>query len=273
MMTRSFLGRASLLAVALLAALPLVVYAGSPAPTPVTMNIFHSVVDEQDLNAFYHVTGSCSGTPPVVDLLAGFGGDSIHFGPNSAYGFGSPWELVSNLVSTTYVHGADCNPSTQVCLGVKLNHNEKTLSLDTRGTLGPRKVAIDFSKPCYGCAVPGNSDVFAAKPLPTTMLISVFMDNPFTSMAVCSSRACPEAQPSFVKLWFDDPGGDPLLTWRIDWANARVLRMSANTWYVIANGCDGFQVAGLNRLHNSKKRPTASFRGSYLMPLFLSVVK
>lgn len=270
MTMQRFRMRLTLLAVVLLAALPFVAYAGAPAPTNVTMNIFTNVVDEQNLNLFHNTTGSCSGSPPVIDL-ANFTGD-LSNGPASAYDFGAPWTAVSGLSSAEYVAGTYCNSSTGVCLGVKFNHNEKTLSLDTRGTQGPRTVALNFA-PCTSCSIPGSSTPFGNSvtyPVSTTGLLSVFLDNPFTSMSVCSSATCAEAQSGFAKFWFNDPAGDPNLTYRIDWPIVRVLRMSQTTWYVVGNGCDGFQVGNLMRLHNNRRKVTTSFQGSYLFPFFIS---
>jgi hypothetical protein len=281
MSTRSLLTRVSVLSVALPVAFLLGVSAsaarkkpgggGTPSSNTATMNVYFQVVDEQNTNVFYNSMGFCSGDPAVIDPIAGFSGDSSS-GPTTAYGFGSPWALIPDLSSSSYVNGADCNLSTGVCLGVKFDHNATVLSLDTRGTLGPRKLDVNFRAPCHGCSLPGNPDVFGGSTM-TPALISVFMDTPFPSMAVCSSRACPEAQPAFVKLWFDDPGGDPLLTWRVDWPYVRVLRMPSNTWCVVGNGCDGSQVAWLFRLHNNKHRQSVSLQGQYLIPFFLSGVQ
>ena len=243
---------------------------GTTTSNAATMNVYFQVVDEQNLNAFYNTTGSCPGSSSFIDT-ANFAGDSAN-GPTFAYEFAGPWTLNSSLSSSSYVHGADCNLSTGVCLGVKFDHNATVLSLDTRGTVGPRKLDVNFSAPCLSCSLPGKDPAFGVSTL-TPALISVFLDNPFPSMAVCSSLACPEAQIGFAKLWFDDPAGDPLLTWRVDWPFVRVLRMSSKTWYVVGDGCDGSQVAGLYRLHNDKHRQSVSFQGSYLIPFFLSGVQ
>ncbi len=103
----------------------------------------------------------------------------------------------------------------------------------------------------------------------TPGLYEVFLDFAYTSMAVCSSAACPEAQPAFAKFWFTDPN-DSSVTWRIDWSHLRVLRMSANTWYFIGDDCDGSQVAGLSKLSGSRTQPKAVLNGYYLIPFFLS---
>ena len=235
-----------------------------------TMNLYFQVVDEQNLNAYYNTTGSCSGSSSIIDNPY-FTGDSAN-GLTSAYGFGAPWTLSENLSSSSYVDGEDRNLSTGVSLGVKFNHNATVLSLDTRGTLGPRKLDVNFAAPCYSCSLPGNLGVFSGS-ANVPALISVFLDNPFPSMAVCGSLACPEAQSGFAKLWFDDPNGDRLLTWRVDWPFVRVLRMSSNTWYVLADGCDGAQVAMLYRLHNDRHRQSVSLQGYYLIPFFLSGVQ
>jgi hypothetical protein len=281
MSARNLLARLSVLSLAIPIVLLLAVSASAAPKKPAgggstttsnaaTMNLYFEVVDEQNLNAYYGTTGSCPGSRFVIDTSY-FAGDMAN-GPTSAYGFGPPWTLSSSLSSSSYVDGANCNTSTRVCLGVKFNHNDTVLSLDTRGTLGPRKIDVNFSAPCLDCSLAGNPGVFGGS-ANVPALISVFLDNPFPSMAVCSSLACPEAQSGFAKLWFDDPNGDPLLTWRVDWPFVRVLRMSSNTWYVLGDGCDGSRVAQLYRLHNDKHRQSVSYQGSYLIPFFLSGVR
>jgi len=281
MSARSLLARLTVLSLALLVAFLLGVSAsaaprkpggggGDTTSTAATMNIYFQVVDEQNLNAFYNTTGTCPGSSYPIDT-AYFTGDLAN-GPTSAYGFAAPWTLSSSLSSSSYVDGTYPNSSTGVSLGVKFNHNDTVLSLDTRGTLGPRKIDVNFRAPCLDCSLPGNPGVFGGS-ANVPALISVFLDNPFPSMAICSSLACPEAQSGFAKLWFDDPNGDPLLTWRVDWSFVRVLRMSSNTWYVLADGCDGARVAHLYRLHNDRHRQSVSYQGSYLIPFFLAGVK
>lgn len=262
-MKSALLVSAGVLMVAQLAVPP--VHAGPPVS--VTIDLFGQVVDEQDLNAYYGTSGSCPGSAAAIDV-ARLAGDSAP-GPSAAYGFGPPWTLVQGLVSAAYVNGADCQPGSNVCLGVKLNHTRKTLSLDTRGTLGPRAVSLDFSNPCFSCGLAGDSGVFGSSLLTTPALISVFADTPFTDMAVCSSTACLEAQPAFARLWFGDPGGDPNVNWRVDWGYLRILRLANNTWYVLADGCDGSQVAALSRIHKNRRR----LIGNYLMPFFLSALQ
>lgn len=260
MMKRNFLVRASLLAATLLVVFPLAVQTATE--TAMKIKIYLTAVDEQ--------TGIGCPTPPAVDPAMVRGDQDVG---STAYELGSPWTTFSGLLATIYTNGDSCNSTSNVCLGVKLVHSDKTISLDTRGTLGPRKVEIDFRNPC-ATSLCG----FQNKPLEfdsiirMPVLLSVFLDTPFTGMGVCSSTACPEAQPATLRLWFDDPKGDPQQTWRVDWGYLRVLRMSANTWYVIANGCDGSRVARLYKLHNNRRQLSVSLQGLYLMPLFLSAV-
>jgi hypothetical protein len=268
--------RVSLLAVATLALLLWNVHVTPAArkpqtqkQTPVTMNIFFQIVDEQNTNAFYNTNGACSGSSSAIDTPY-FTGDVAN-GPTSAYNFVPPWTFSSNLSSSQYVNGTDCATGSNICLGVNFNHNNTVLSLDTRNTLGPRTVDLNFSAPCLSCGLPGTTPSFGSS-LRTPMLVSIFLNSPYTSMSVCSSKACPEAEVGFAKLWFDDPS-DSLVTWRVDWGYMRVLRMSSNTWYAIADGCDGSRVALLYRLHNDKHRTSTSFQGYYLMPFFVSAVQ
>ncbi len=88
-------------------------------------------------------------------------------------------------------------------------------------------------------------------------------------MGVCSSTACTQAVEGFAKFWFTDNSGTQ---WRIDWATVRVLRMSSNTWYFIADACDGTQVAGLSELTGTRTQPKTVFNGYYLIPFFFSAV-
>jgi hypothetical protein len=289
MCTRSLPARVRFLSVALVMSLALAVSAafaakkggggnsggggssGGGSNPAVTVNVYLDVVDEQNLNIYYDTSGSCSGSIYPIPEGAFFTGDTTT-GPSNAYEF-APWTQVTGLTSSDYVNGQDCNVTSGVCLGANLNHNNTVLSLDTRGTLGPRTLKVDFGAPCLDCSLPGNSAIFGSTQISVPALISVFMDNPFTSMAVCTSVGCPEAQPAFIKLWFDDPLGDPQLTYRVDWPYVRVLRMSSNTWYVIGDGCDGTRVAWLYELHNQKHRQSVSLKGQYLIPFFLSGVQ
>ena len=256
MMTRNFLVRAGLLAVTLLVVFPHAVYTATQRA--MKMKMYFTSVDEQtEVGCPY---------PPAIFPASLRGDQDV---PSTAYEFNSPWTLRSNELATTYADGGSCNPATGVCLGVKLNHNETVLSLDTRGTLGPRKAYIDFRAVPSGAT---NKQLEFGQIISMPILLSVFLQTPFTSMDVCSSTACLESEPATLRLWFDDPGGNALQTWQVDWSYLRVLRMSANTWYVIANGCDGSQVARLYKRHNNRRNVTVSLQGLYLMPLFLSGV-
>jgi len=268
-MRRSFLIPAGLL---VLSTLVTGLYAGSPAVTTTfKINLFTQSVDEQNLDAYYGIPGHCSEFP--ASFPARFLGDTANPGPTSAYDVSSTWQTVGSLSSSQYVDGGSCNTSSRVCIGAGFNHSGNTLSLDTRGTQGPRVLTVDFGETCGTCGVPGSNTALGGR-LGTPALVSVFLDVGFTDMAICSSRACLEAEAAFVKLWFDDP--NPTLKnqkWRVDWPYVRVLRMSANTWYVVANACDGSQVSSLYKLQNDKRRSSTSLQGQYLMPFLLTVVK
>lgn len=227
-----------------------------------------SIVDEQDTIAFYNDASYCLGSsqplePP--DGPAACSGDHVEIGPTTAYDLGF-WTTSSGLVSSNYSDNTDCG---QFCQRANLSSDYKTLNLDTRGTTPARSVNLDFTRPCTdaGCPPAGSATVFGGH-LNTNGLLNVFMSFPFTSMEVCSSAACPEAQPAFAKFWFADPT-DSSVTWRIDWQYLRVLRMSTNTWYIIADACDGSQVAGLSKLQGNRTRPKTIFDGSYKIPFFL----
>ncbi len=255
--------------------------AAQSSPIKMNVNIFNPLVEEQtgagcpNLPATFPVQGGAGMGPLLV-------GDSLASAPTQAYNFpiappAAPWTTVG-VISSTYNDGQFCNPSTNVCLGVQFNKAHKTLSVDTRGTLGPRTATLNFSVACSTCGY--NNKDFAsgffnagAGLVNTTYLLSIFMDTSFTDMGVCSSNACPESQPAWARLWFDDPAGNDKQDWRVEWGTLRVLRMSTDTWYVVASPCDGTQVAKLYKLEYQKRNPTVSLQGYYLMTFFMSGVK
>src|SRR5579859_2947708 len=238
--------------------------------SPLTFNIFNPINDEQDTTDFYHNgTQFCLGTANPVDGIALFG-DGKAPAPLTTYDMGSPWTPVPQLAtSTSYTNGTDCGTS---CLKVVFGSKSTVLTVDTRGASGPRSIQVNFSQPCGtvdGCPGPaGLSTVFGGS-VNTPGLLEVFLDFAYTSMAVCSSTTCPEAQPAFVKFSFADPTNSSV-TWRIDWAHVRVLRMSSTTWYIFADACDGSQVAGLSELTGSRTQPKAVLNGYYKIPFFVS---
>ncbi len=228
------------------------------------LNFFNSVVDEQ--------SGVGCTNPPLVTTPYASGdvtSDPAAVGPNSAYTM-APWTTsYTTLSSVEYANGADCNTSKNTCLAVTMNSSQTSVSLDSRlsrdpMTGKPRAVRLDFSQPCSSCAYgPGPSNPFGTNPFATPGLLSVFLTTPYTSMAVCSSTACPEAETGTVRFWFTDASGT---SWRVDWGFVRVLRVAANNWYVLADGCDGSQVGTLYKTKKSSSR-----LGSYLMPFFISI--
>lgn len=242
------------------------------------------VVDEQDTTTFYHDGSeycSAANVPGGVFFQAtACGGDFQVPGPSAAYGFGGPWTEVVGLLSTRYTDGADCGSGG--CMRARFTQGGKTLTFDTQGTSGPagssRAVTTNLSQPCTeaGCPGPGGNvaDVIAAfgsASVTTSGLFEVFLEFPYTSLGVCSSRACPEAGNAYAKLWFKDSSGR---TWRLDWNFLRVLRMSSDAWYFVADECDGSQVAGLSRLDSSqRKQPRTVFNGYYKVPFFLTAAR
>ncbi len=273
MTIRSLLLRAVLMAVALLVACA-PVSAGSQVPMKVY--IYDMVVDEHNTNAFYNSAQFCPGAPTFFQTAMVRGDSPIFgspvFGPSTAYdGFGAFWQSVSSLSSTVYQDNTFCGAN---CVHALLNANNKILSLDTRGTIGPRKLTLDFSQPCdvLGCPSPAGSPRVFGGSVTTPMLVNISLTFPYTSMGVCTSAGCPEAERGFAKIWFSDPS-EPDVTWRVDHANIRMLRMSETTWYIIADGCDGTQVAGLSKLIGNRTRPKTVFNGYYLMPFFIEAVK
>jgi hypothetical protein len=242
---------------------------GTSSSSSLTFNIFNPIVDEQNTTAFYNSGGTfCSGLINPVPGIAVFG-DGRVTGPLTAYNMGSPWTLAIGFLTTSYINGTDCGTS---CLKVVFGSKGSILTVDTRGASGPRSIQVNFLAPCGtadGCPGPAGSSTVFGGSVNTPGLLEVFMDFAYTSMAVCSSTTCPEAQPAFVKFWFADPT-DSSVTWRIDWAHVRVLRLSSTTWYIIADACDGSQVAGLSKLSGSRTLPKAVLNGYYKIPFFVS---
>ncbi len=261
-----------LMAVLLAGSLP-VVHAGKTSSTSgvsLVAYVYNQVIDEQNTTAFYNNgTTYCDGLANPVQMAAGLG-DSLVAGPNSAFSVGSPWTAFtdSSLASTAYTDGADCGTN---CLQVQLTQSSKTFTIDDRGTAGPsRTLTFSFATPCgttQGCPGPAGSPTVFGGAVTTAGLLSVFLDFPYTSMAVCSSTACPEAQPAYAKFWFTDSSGN---TWRIDWSYLRVLRVSSSTWYIVGDSCDGTQVAGLSELVGSRTQPKTVFNGYYEIPFYIA---
>lgn len=241
---------------------------GKTSSPPLALNValHDSIVDEQDTTAFYNNgIQYCSGSSSTIGAAACFG-DLVETGPASAYDF-PLWDASSGLTSTLYSDNTDCG---EFCQRAQISSDRKFLNLDTRGTSPARAIKFDFTHPCDlpGCPPAGSGTVFGGH-LTTNGLLNVFLSFPYTSMAVCSSKACPEAQPAFAKFWFTDPN-DSSVTWRVDWQYLRVLRMSDTTWYIVADACDGSQIAGLSKLQGARTRPKEVFNGSYKIPFFLT---
>jgi hypothetical protein len=91
-----------------------------------------------------------------------------------------------------------------------------------------------------------------------------------TSMEVCSSTDCPEWRAIKATFWFNE-AENPDVDWRVDWAFVRVLRVSTNSWYIIADACGGSQLAGLSELTGNRTKPREVNSGYFLMPLFIGV--
>ncbi len=278
-MLRKSLILRDLILVLLMAAFPLAMFGKSPGGvtgTPMKVSVYDTATDEQNTTAFYNNgTAFCSSPVFPAASWTGDSGVSAEVAPSPIYSF-SGWTPVPDT-GAQYVDSTDCGPNQ--CLHALLDAATKILSLDTRGTLDlastgtvPREFTLDFTTPCFTCSGPaGSPTVFGTGKLTTPALVNLSLTSPYTSMAVCSSTTCPEAQPGFAKIWFADPV-DPSVEWRIDYAFIRVLRMSGipgtatGTWYVIADGCDGTQIAGLSKLIGNRTRPKVVFNGWYLIP-------
>lgn len=253
---------------AVVLAAPLTAAAGKPTVTPLKAKVFGTVIDEQDTVGYFR-DGGITGCPdpPEVDV-AGLLPDTPTVLSSAWTQPGwSPW---SNVTSGNYDNGTNCLPGSSACLRADLTSSDKTLSIDTRTTTGPRKFTLDLSdawdlvndRPMVNIPSIGQTVV-------TPALFEVLGTSSLTGMGVCSTAACLEAREYPAKFWFDVGG----VTWRVDWRHMRVLRVATNTWYFIADACDGSQVAGLSKLEGSRTKPRETNQGYFLVPFFISVQK
>jgi len=257
-------------ALAVLSVLPLAAVAakpgsGSTSSVPLRAHIHALVLDQQDTTGYYNAGRDfCSGLVLPTDD-AGLEPDTAP-GPTTAWTSGFPWDPMAGLVSATYDNGAQC-VTAGACLRAEFNTSDKNLTLDTRTTLPLRTMTVDLSDPY-------NNSIPLALPtrLTTPGLFQLLGTSAFTSMGVCSSRACPEATRVQAKFWFDDPVAADV-QWRVTWTSVRVLRVAASTWHVVADACDGTIIGGLSKLTGNRTKPRESNQGQYLVPFFMVLDK
>jgi hypothetical protein len=283
-MKRHFKVLRALTVIALILIVPAGLTAGNSTTRPMTQDLFNQVVDEQ--------TGIGCPYPPLI-ANAGLVGDGSTnnldkaIGPSTAWGFG-PWPampileepLLSNpLKSSQYVDGLDCSNLGGGCLSVQLSKNLSVLSnnnsinsLDS-STGKPRFFTLNFvSCDSGGSCLSGNPNYFGSTTVKTTGEFGISLSVAWTSMAVCSTTACPEAKTAVARFWFNDPLGDPNLQYELVWNHVRVLRVSSTQWYTLADSCDGSRIATLYRQANNKKSPSQSNQGQYLIPFFSGAI-
>lgn len=256
-----------LVALSLAGVLPFTAFAGKPTSSsiPLRVSIFETVVDEQDTNAYFGRPDICPAGLFVgpARLVA-----DTENGPTSAWNF-TGWDVTAD-VSGLYDNGQDCKPGTTSCLRAEFSTNDKVFSLDTRSTAQPRKVTVDFTAawdPVTNQPITNVPTLGAT--VDTPGLLQVAGLEPFTTMKVCSSDACPEARQIATKFWFTDPSASDV-TWRVDWSAIRVLRMSDKVFYFIADPCGGSQLAGLSKLVGNRTKPRETLNGYYLIPMFFA---
>ncbi len=269
MTSRANLRRGALILCILILATSVLSFAGKT--TPATITLYNGIVDEQNTSAFYG-NQSCLGSSTVL-YGAGLSGDGLVNGPNVAYNCGLPWTMSDTVLSTSYdqsKNSTNCNAN-GTCVVSALVENNATINLNTRTT--PRAIAFNFDTPCNGCSGFNNlalpSYMTGGTKSTSQAKFSVFAPVSLTSMAVCSSTACPEAEIAYMNLWFDD-WTTPLLSWKVAWGRVRVLRMTSTLWYVVADMCDGTSTAAVYRTENQRGGKT-SFRGYWIMPTLITV--
>lgn len=260
-------GPAWLAILALASALPATALAAKPtsAVVPLTSTVYSEVVDQQDTIGFFGNGVGCPNAP--LRDAAGLLPDGIA-GTGSAWGMNYSFTETTGLTSGVYDNASYCR-SDGSCLRSEFNTSDKNFTLDTRTTANPlRTFTLDFTDPFNPDP---NTPSFGAS-LTTSGLFQILGSSSMTAMRVCSSRACPEALQFQAKFWFTDPVRTDV-TWRVDWSHLRILRMSQDTWYFIADSCDGSQVAGLSELIGNRTKPREVKNGTYLVPLFIGVKK
>ena len=249
---------------------PLAAEAAKPSVVPLKARVFGTVVDEQDTVTYFHdggVTGCPDASIAPSTLFSALIPDAVaEVIPEWNV---TGWTSTAGITAGIYNNGSYC-ASSSACLRAEFNSGDKTLSIDTRTTAGPlRKFTLDLTDawdlvndhPVVNVPAVGSTVV-------TPGLFEVLGSSALTSMGVCSSRACLEAREYPAKFWFLDSAG---ATWRVDWTHMRVLRVSTNKWYFMANDCDGSQVAGLSKLEGTRTRPREVNQGYFLVPFFISV--
>lgn len=258
------------LALCLLSALPLAAVAakpgsGSTSSVPLRAHVHAAVLDQHDTTTYYNLGRDfCAGYDLPTDD-SGLEPDGAP-GPTTAWGSGPPWDAMSGLVSATYDNGQQC-VTDGACLRAEFNTSDKNLTLDTRTTLPLRTLTVDLTDP-YQNSIP----LALPARLTTPGLFQLLGTSAFTTMGVCSSRACPEAKRVQAKFWFDDPAAADV-QWRITWTSVRVLRVTTTTWHVLADACDGTIIGGLSKLTGNRTKPRESNQGQYLVPFFMVLEK
>jgi len=240
-----------------LALLPLTALAKGGSGIPAIANVYTSVYDEQ-------TNQGCPFVPTTVHNSVGFGPDAI---PGASFAwdfFIGPWTAHTGMASGIYEDGT-FPASVSSAQRTEFLTNNKVFAIDTRTTAKPlRKFNLDFSQP---------ADTSTATPrigssVTTAGLFQISDLRSLTSMEVCSSTDCPEWRAIKGTFWFDET---PDIQWRVDWAFVRVLRVSTNSWYIIADACGGSQVAGLSELQGNRTKPREVNSGYFLMPLFIGI--
>jgi hypothetical protein len=229
----------------------------STSVVPLTATMYDALNDEQ--------TGLGCTITPAPSQTTRFISDSMADTTASAWDvFPGPWTAVSGIGAGIYDNGTFGNPSS--FLRVEFNTSDKNFSIDTRNTTSTpkRMFTLDFTKP-YSPA--SNVPPFGTA-LSVPALFQVQGLSAITGMSVCTSTDCPESRVLAGHLWWDDPT-DSSVQWRVDWGGVRVLRITQQTWYFIASGCGGTQVAGLSELIGNRTQPRVVNKGYYLMPLFI----
>jgi hypothetical protein len=253
---RSILGLFAAASLVLLA--PLGAVAGTTSTVPLNAVIFDSIADEE--------MGNGCPSPESLHDATGFSSDNLSdvIGMTAYdFGLGSPWTPVLNLTGGAYNNGTFI-ASPGSFLRVQFDTSNKNFTIDTRNSAPLRKFSLDFSKP-YSPA--SNVPSFGTS-LTVAALFQVQGLSSITAMGVCSSNSCPESRVLQANLWWDDPK-DSSVQWRVHWAGVRVLRMSNQTWYFLADTCGGNWLGGLSQLIGNRTKPREVNSGTFYLPLFI----
>jgi hypothetical protein len=226
--------------------------------------VYSSVIDEQDTVGYFH-DGGVTGCPdaPLIDA-AGISHDGLP-GRRRVLEF-LHWNPVADpgACTTTAPMRVDRQLPSR---GVHLERQDFDARYAHRGQPAAQFHA-DFTDP-YN---PDPNVPSFGSSLTTAGLFEVLGSASMTGMAVCSTRACPEAREIPAKFWFNDPVASDTIgaSTGCTFACCACHRRRGTSSPTRATA---LRSAGLSKLVGSRTRPRESNQGLYLIPIFIAAEK